>query len=191
MSLVLPRASQHTDCRAFLTCKGDAFAGPRCLLDPNYYLGSNELTTWELSLVAAYEDLGRSDLAECVRQGKKFQRLRDFIEFDNQDIEHLHALYRAFVEPFVGPIGPEPQSVTEWANIATRHFPDLAISDTDLAMLVHRAALATPLPDTELPADSDSDDEEGSRLVSSSDTEEDDITDSHLSDQSYSTAAFV
>lgn len=152
---------------AFLTCKGEAFAGPRCLLNPDYYLGSNELTAWELSLANAYEDLGRGDLAECVRRGKKFQRLRDLLEFDIQEVEHLHALYRAFVESDLTSADTEPQTVAEWAGIAARRFPDISISDKDLAMLRQRAAVATLLPDTELPDDSDSEREDEESQIGS------------------------
>ena len=128
-------------------------------MHPDYHLGDNELGTWELSLASAYENLGRSDLADCVRSGKKFQRLRDLLETDNLEPSRMYALYRAFIKTNTALDEPEPQSVAELARFAERDFPDLALPDENLNVLRYRAAQATYLPGIRLPEDSDSENE--------------------------------
>ncbi|OCF43234.1 hypothetical protein I317_02944 [Kwoniella heveanensis CBS 569] len=61
---------------AFTTTKGEAFAAPEFFYDKHDYMRDlNEMTHEENLLIAAYEKHGRSDLAECVRNGRIFQRL--------------------------------------------------------------------------------------------------------------------
>lgn len=62
--------------RAVTTTKSDAFAAPMGLVDiPRFQSGSNDLSVPEQRLVEAYTELGRVDLADCVRGGKVHQRL--------------------------------------------------------------------------------------------------------------------
>ncbi|KAK8000591.1 hypothetical protein PG990_013191 [Apiospora arundinis] len=56
--------------------KEDAFSSP-CMMWPvsAFYDGSNELAEDEVKFARMYEDRGRPDLARCVREGRKIQRL--------------------------------------------------------------------------------------------------------------------
>ncbi|WVQ96997.1 hypothetical protein IAU59_004106 [Kwoniella sp. CBS 9459] len=61
---------------AFTTTKGEAFAPPRMFYEVRAYMrDSNELTREENMLIAAYERYQRPDLANCVRNGRLYQRL--------------------------------------------------------------------------------------------------------------------
>ncbi|KAL7419952.1 hypothetical protein Q5752_004915 [Cryptotrichosporon argae] len=64
---------------SYTTCKGDAFSAPRSLrsdIDRAEFInGNNDMNPGEVLLANAYETLGRPDLAQCVRDGKKYQRL--------------------------------------------------------------------------------------------------------------------
>ena len=54
----------------------EAFAGPTFTLDlPAFCAGQNDLSADEIILVKAYEEMLRTDLAQCVRHGKALQRL--------------------------------------------------------------------------------------------------------------------
>ncbi|KAL4958243.1 hypothetical protein BDW69DRAFT_179839 [Aspergillus filifer] len=56
--------------------KAEAFSSP-CMMWPlvEFYDGSNELSTEELRLADIYQERGREDLAACVLNGRKAQRL--------------------------------------------------------------------------------------------------------------------
>ncbi|WVQ97003.1 hypothetical protein IAU59_004113 [Kwoniella sp. CBS 9459] len=62
---------------AFTTTKAEAFASPSACysLDPLLDEGQTDLEPSELVLVEAYEELGRPDLAECVRNGRFYHLL--------------------------------------------------------------------------------------------------------------------
>lgn len=54
----------------------EAFAAPLALVDVNaFFDGNNELSPYEAKLAEAYDELGRTDLGDCVRKGKLYQRL--------------------------------------------------------------------------------------------------------------------
>ncbi|KAI0452019.1 hypothetical protein F5B21DRAFT_484857 [Xylaria acuta] len=56
--------------------KEDAFSSP-CMMWPvaKFYDGSNQLTEEELRLATIFRERGRGDLANCVTEGRKLQRL--------------------------------------------------------------------------------------------------------------------
>jgi hypothetical protein len=57
--------------------KLEAFAAPAAIIDyMSLTKASNDLSPGEQQLVDEYNKLGRSDLADCVRGGKVYQRLR-------------------------------------------------------------------------------------------------------------------
>ncbi|WVR05596.1 hypothetical protein IAU60_002615 [Kwoniella sp. DSM 27419] len=61
---------------AFGTTKGEAFAAPYIFWeDLSFMRGNNKMTKEEEYLIWCYEQLQRPDLADCVRQGRLYQRL--------------------------------------------------------------------------------------------------------------------
>lgn len=80
--------------------KWEAFAAPTAFwYTDQYFQGSNELTSAEVELCDNYVKLGRPDLAECVREGKVFQRLSWLVESrptEWADYPQLKALGEAF-----------------------------------------------------------------------------------------------
>jgi hypothetical protein len=86
-----------TDSRAATTCKADAFAAPFAFLDRAYRQGDNNLTSLEAALASAYDSLGRSDLGDFVRTGKKYQRLTDMLQGCPSGIDNLVGLREAFL----------------------------------------------------------------------------------------------
>lgn len=83
--------------RSFITCKGDAFAAPMGFLDGRFYAGDNTLTSFEAALAHVYEkDFGRPDLADCVRNGKKYQRLSECLRLDEFDPKQMMGMRQAF-----------------------------------------------------------------------------------------------
>ena len=62
--------------RAYVTTKEDAFARPVAFTSSE---GSNDSTPNEDVLIQAYLELGRADLADCVRGGRLYHRLEDML----------------------------------------------------------------------------------------------------------------
>ena len=59
-----------------MTTNEDAFAAPSVFIDEDLFDDQgNALSRTEQTLASAYEALGRADLAECVRNGREYQRL--------------------------------------------------------------------------------------------------------------------
>ena len=67
-------ASAHTSCKTHAFSAPEAICGTR-----KWALGDNAMTEGELMLCAAYERRGRSDLAQCVKTGRKYQRLEGVV----------------------------------------------------------------------------------------------------------------
>ena len=87
-------------------------------------------------MIEAYRRLGRDDLAGCVAQGKKFQRLRSqILEKGIPDVRVLNATRRAILEQEDG-IEGEPQSREEWFKVALARYQD----DPGVKVLEERAA---------------------------------------------------
>ncbi|WVF70960.1 hypothetical protein IAT40_005756 [Kwoniella sp. CBS 6097] len=80
---------------AYATTKGEAFASPYIFYDSLFFIGGkNDMTDEEVQLIQAYEKYGRPDLAECVKNGRLYQRLTR--------IGYYERVYRknGFREPF-------------------------------------------------------------------------------------------
>ncbi|WVQ96995.1 hypothetical protein IAU59_004104 [Kwoniella sp. CBS 9459] len=69
---------------AYVTTKAEAFSTPWLFnRTPEYvFLGSNALTPEEVKLCECYEQLGRPDLAQCVRKGRLYTRLNRIGGYD-------------------------------------------------------------------------------------------------------------
>jgi len=78
--------------------KAEAFCSP-CMMWPvgEFYDGSNELAKDELRLADIYRERGREDLAKCVIEGRKFQRLFFALGPDGAFWDR-----KAFVDLFMG-----------------------------------------------------------------------------------------
>lgn len=124
------------ECRsANTTCKIHAFSAPEAIFCTNEWaLGDNAMTEGELMLCEAYERRGRSDLAECVKTGRKYQRLegvvsnlRLFLAYNGPNgdpliIGMLNGLVDAFERPIADSL---PKSRDEWIQWAySRHSDD-------------------------------------------------------------------
>ena len=86
--------------RTSVGSKWEAFAAPMALWDTELYFGgSNDLSIGEKELYDNYIKLGRQDLADCVREGKVYQRLwwLTFSEIrELLDYRQIRALGEAF-----------------------------------------------------------------------------------------------
>ncbi len=84
--------------RSFITCKADAFSPPYALIDHAFLKGSSRLSPREQCLADIYAfDLNRADLAAYVWNGKKFQRLYQFLRFEETRGWGMRAMRRAFL----------------------------------------------------------------------------------------------
>jgi len=84
-------------CRAYTTTKEEAFASPNVFWESSAYLeGDNSLTLEEEMLIAEYERRDRLDLAECVRNGRKYHRLFDVLG-QNINLVNINALTDSFL----------------------------------------------------------------------------------------------
>lgn len=107
--------------RATLTSKGGAFAAPFCFPDDKYSEGLNALGVRELALIEAYRNLGRPELADLVRTGRKYHRLFDVLFRECVTLTTLNALRRAFLGLPDGRQGL-PQTLKEWIQVAKQNF---------------------------------------------------------------------
>jgi hypothetical protein len=73
--------------------KCEAFATPQAFEDPDMILkGSNELSWAEIELVNAYHQLGRPDLADCIKLGRPFQWLSVLSDKNWAEYTYIKAL---------------------------------------------------------------------------------------------------
>ena len=107
------------DCRATTTCKADAFAAPFAFLNRGYGQGSNNLTTLDNALASAYDILGRPDLGDFVRRGKKYQRLTDLLQGCPSGVDNLVGLREAFAGPATK---TPPTSMRSWVRRAAKRY---------------------------------------------------------------------
>ncbi|WVO17988.1 hypothetical protein L204_105686 [Cryptococcus depauperatus] len=119
---------------ATLAPKGVAFAAPFCFPDENYAEGYNALGVREVTLIEAYRDLGRSDLADHVRNGRKYHRLFDVLFREYVTLTTLNALRRAFLGLPDGRQGL-PQTLKEWIQEAKTNYAE----DQNLAIMLQRS----------------------------------------------------
>jgi hypothetical protein len=74
------------------------------------------MNKYELVLIAAYEELGRPDLADCVRRGKFYQRLNDCL-CQHPDFSSLDSLRHAAI----GTRYPQ-RTLEEWEEAMFKKF---------------------------------------------------------------------
>lgn len=107
--------------RAYTTCKAQAFAAPIGFITGSFFAGSNVLCPREKALINAYEKLGRPDMAEHVRKGKKFQRLAFLLDGRQLDWMELVGIRNAFLDiPDRAP--NQPAAMDEWIKAATERY---------------------------------------------------------------------
>lgn len=108
------------DSRAYTTCKAEAFSTPIALIDYElfYTLDTYKIRGQELLFIEELERQGRPDLADCVRNGRKFQHLNRLIGWlpDIFDV-------RMMMEGFTGDRGPE-ETISEWKARMQARFAD-------------------------------------------------------------------
>ncbi|WWC99081.1 hypothetical protein V866_005975 [Kwoniella sp. B9012] len=127
---------------AYTTNKEEAFAAPNGFVPAEYKKGKNDiLSTREEALIEAYLSHGRPDLAECVRKGRKYHRLIDFLRHDVHEVEIINALERTFL---CLPDDHTAQSATleDWLEAMKEEYKD----DKGLSRL-----LSNPLAKPKLP----------------------------------------
>jgi hypothetical protein len=104
--------------RAYTTTKAEAFSAPDVFYESDAYIaGDNSLTIEENMLIEAYRQQGRDDLAECVINGKKYQRLFDVM---GQAVELVNI--NAMTEAFLGGDCELPKTMEEWKAWALRKY---------------------------------------------------------------------
>jgi hypothetical protein len=117
--------------RTASTTLAGAFAAPKWAYDTDDYIdGDNSQTPEEDLLCEAYVRLERPDLAECVRSGRRYQRLHDILFFwypyfgEARTLGQLTGLTRAFE----GEDKALPTTLLEWIEWAKEKHtgnPDL------------------------------------------------------------------
>ncbi|WVF66851.1 hypothetical protein IAT40_001593 [Kwoniella sp. CBS 6097] len=109
---------------AYTTNKEDAFCSPIGWVHKDFLNGKNDqLSSPEQALVQAYVDQGRLDLAECVRNGRKYHRLTGFMRDMTTNIQTLNATRRAFLgQPDDHP--GQPNTREEWLALKKEEFKD-------------------------------------------------------------------
>ncbi|WWD08812.1 hypothetical protein V865_006925 [Kwoniella europaea PYCC6329] len=85
---------------AYTTTKDEAFASPMYFLPSKFYHeGSNDMfSPREYALIEAYQSLGRDDLADCVKNGRKYQRLIYFLKCMFINVLEVNAIRKAFLK---------------------------------------------------------------------------------------------
>ncbi|WWC88161.1 uncharacterized protein L201_003066 [Kwoniella dendrophila CBS 6074] len=97
---------------AYATCKGEAFAAPHIFYECLAFIrGQNQLTKEENILIDIYEKNDRLDLADCVRNGRLYQRLAKI------GLYNPAFTRKGFMEPFGLNPAPEfdpPNILVDW-----------------------------------------------------------------------------
>lgn len=125
-----------------------------------FQMGDNQLSIEEKMLCEAYEQRGRNDLAECVRNGRVYQRLRyilhcgDFVTLpDSNVLGGLNGLTSA-----INPTAVLPSSLTQWEEQAMKQHsanPDLtSVMELDARLKITRQP-AQPEATSEVPTASE------------------------------------
>ncbi|WWC60604.1 uncharacterized protein I303_103178 [Kwoniella dejecticola CBS 10117] len=116
---------------AYVTTEAEAFAGPAWLHKrDDSQIPHCDLTPSEVILAASYEELGRQDLANHVRSGKIYERLRtithgSFSPYDQSDL--LHAFGPSIPSDFNPPfrLGPSWRLYLIDRHSADKHLQSL------------------------------------------------------------------
>lgn len=111
--------------RAYVTTKSEAFCAPMGMFwNEEWAEGSNALTKDEHLLIETHERMGRPDLADCVRNGRIYQRLMESMRDDdpfNPRLHHINALRDAFLGDKAG----KPfETIEEWKAAKMRDYGD-------------------------------------------------------------------
>jgi len=131
----------------------EAFAAPRWMyMNDNYYTGSNNLTLEELLLCEVYEEMGRSDLADCVKKGRIYHRLieaTDAWDPTSLNDKQMLAILNGATDAFLGDqAGELPKTMDEWVKQAMLEFKD----DPDLPAILELETKAKPFAVTAVKA---------------------------------------
>ncbi|WVQ96994.1 hypothetical protein IAU59_004103 [Kwoniella sp. CBS 9459] len=107
---------------AYVTTKGEAFAPPAIFyMDLNYvFKGDNSLRRDEKTLIEIYEREGRVDLADCVRNGRLYQRLSRIGQYD---VIYDKKAFRQVLGPMNGGFNP-PKDNKEWKEAMLERYKD-------------------------------------------------------------------
>lgn len=77
------------------------------------------MSTLEIALASSYDSLGRRDLGDFVRGGKKYQRLNDMLSGHSQSVDGLNALRQAIT----GVVDDAPpKSMRSWVKRAGKKY---------------------------------------------------------------------
>ncbi|WRT65964.1 uncharacterized protein IL334_002915 [Kwoniella shivajii] len=118
---------------AYTTTKGEAFAAPYIFYeDIDYITADNIMTKEEQLLIDCYERHSRPDLADCVRGGRLYQRLRHIGQYAD------HNWKRGFREPFGPNPAPNfhpPKYDVDWRVYMMKRYTD----DVGLADIMQRS----------------------------------------------------
>ncbi|WWC60076.1 uncharacterized protein I303_102639 [Kwoniella dejecticola CBS 10117] len=107
---------------AYTTNKQEAFAAPNGFVPPEYHEGKNDsLSDREIALINAYESLQRPDLAECVKNGRKYHRLVDLLRHNIINIGVINALERSFLNLPDTHTG-QPSTMENWIDAKKEEY---------------------------------------------------------------------
>ncbi|WVW79918.1 hypothetical protein I302_101888 [Kwoniella bestiolae CBS 10118] len=110
---------------AYTTSKEEAFSAPDTLLPPGLAKTDDDstLSHREEALVAAYGSLGRPDLADCIKGGRRYSRLMSSLRHNWASVEDLRAIRKGFgIE--VGQKYPMRESKEDWMGRMTLKYKD-------------------------------------------------------------------
>ena len=107
---------------ASVEAKELAFSSP-CMMWPvsEFYDGSNELSLEETEFAALFADRGRQDLADLVRNGRRFQRFTFFLAGASKEQEDFKALFYGLRAAFKQK-GDIPCTHREWRLRALQRY---------------------------------------------------------------------
>lgn len=116
-------AGMQAEVRSFTASKDEAFAAPLVFIDVRkIYHGVVEPMELEELLAKEYENLGRPDLADCVRRARRYHLLTYFLGGDPWP----HIL-RSFRTCFGRPVKEEEfegDTMEKWASAAIARFAE-------------------------------------------------------------------
>ncbi|WWC68850.1 uncharacterized protein I206_102786 [Kwoniella pini CBS 10737] len=128
---------------ASFTCKAEAFAPPAWF--GAFQFCSTELGKAGHQLIKAYDDLGRPDFAQVVRNSAKYQWLEDTVMGANTQLPFLNATLRSFLY-LPDETQGEPKTLEHWTNCRLDRYS----ADIGLQTLLWRRP-TQPLPQLERP----------------------------------------
>ncbi|WWC68851.1 uncharacterized protein I206_102787 [Kwoniella pini CBS 10737] len=107
---------------ASFTCKEEAFAAPPWFSkeETDDHIGNKAE-----ELIKAYENLGRQDLAEFVRNGDKFKRLDNVLLHSVKDLNYLNDTRRAFFQLPGDQPEDTPTTIEQWMEMRITRYIDI------------------------------------------------------------------